>query len=179
MRPAIVCRLWCRPLDGEPRPHPRLVLVLLDEASKPKVRNLHNVVVANKHVASSQVPEKRQTHEQLEQKRPASTILTYECSSDSPDRPYPRQPIKKVGNLVGMLDYQSPPKFSKVGQNATLILTVSDGYDGCEFVDDSGGDFVHNDGNLFMTMVMTIFGMIQRRTTTMIMMKRVMKVHLC
>ena len=30
-----------------------------------------------------------------------------------------------------------------------------------------------------MTMVMTIFEMIQRRTTTMIMKKRVMKVHLC
>ena len=59
--PAIVGGLRSGPLDGEPRPDPSLILVLLDEASQAKVRDLHDVVVADEHVAGSQVPERRKT----------------------------------------------------------------------------------------------------------------------
>ena len=59
--PAIVGGLRSGPLDGEPRPDPSLILVLLDEASQAKVRDLHNVVVADEHVAGSQVSERRKT----------------------------------------------------------------------------------------------------------------------
>ena len=57
--PAVVCRLRSSPLDGEPGADTGLVLVLLDQPRKTKVRDLHDVVVANKHVTSCQVPEKK------------------------------------------------------------------------------------------------------------------------
>ena len=57
--PAVVCRLRSSPLDGEPGADTGLVLVLLDQPCKTKVRDLHDVVVANKHVTSCQVPEKK------------------------------------------------------------------------------------------------------------------------
>ena len=59
--PAIVGGLRSGPLDGEPCPDPSLILVLLDEASQAKVRDLHDVVVADEHVAGSQVSERRKT----------------------------------------------------------------------------------------------------------------------
>ena len=48
--PGVVSGLGRGPLDGEPGAHPRLVLVLLDEAGQPKVRDLYHVIVSNQNV---------------------------------------------------------------------------------------------------------------------------------
>ena len=48
--PGVVGSLWCRPLDREPRSHPRLVLVLLDQPGQPEVCDLDVVVVPDQTV---------------------------------------------------------------------------------------------------------------------------------